>query len=400
MNDILNRMTATGLIRTPEPVVMFNDEPKYPNYLCYPSQAAAGRYRVAGVFGVGLDTDRPTAMIRAAAECLERICLFNPAAEDVPAKADESPPRIDPANFLLPGPNGASQSCVSEDQLDWRSAIDIRCGTKVLIPAQSIFLAGYRNDESRLRPEWTSSGAALGGASDGLAIERGLLEVVERDAIANFYYSGRRPRRIVDLPQEVESLTLYLRRYELETTLSDVSGDLPAVTVMATIVDRTGVGQAVCVGSKCAFDVTAACRGAILEAIQSRRAARYMRMVRGVSRATTPDIIDARMRYDYWSTMDRIEQLLDRLETSETVACCELVPGASKDQLLRRLEQIDAKVFLADATLPEVADCGWEVRKVVFPALSVLPVSELKKPIVRLRLGGDYTVDLPPHPWC
>ncbi len=195
-------------------------------------------------------------------------------------------------------------------------------------------------------------------------------------------------------------VTEYLRRYELETTLSDVSSDLPAITVMATIIDRTGIGQAVCVGSKSAFDATVACRGAILEAIQSRRAARYMRMVQTTSDLSIANIVDARTRYDYWSALDRIGQWLSRLETNDTVSFAELVRDASKDRLLQSLDELGTRVFLADATLPEIAEKGFEVRKVIVPALSVLPVSEFKKPTVRLRRGGDYSVNLPPHPWC
>src|SRR5262245_56763022 len=75
----LKDISAAGLTRAEESVIVLTDEPKIPGYLCFPNDAAAARYDAAGAFGQGFHTNDALARIKAVAECLERLCLQNPS---------------------------------------------------------------------------------------------------------------------------------------------------------------------------------------------------------------------------------------------------------------------------------------------------------------------------------
>ncbi len=60
------------------------------------------------------------------------------------------------------------------------------------------------------------------------------------------------------------------KRYNLEIYLIDITTDIAIPSMMAAIIDRTGIGQSICISTRTDLDIIQAIRGAIFEAIQGR----------------------------------------------------------------------------------------------------------------------------------
>ena len=407
LEDNLVRLRQIGLSKNEEEVIVISDEPKIPSYLCFPNEEAEKRFKTKNVFGQGFHTNRTLARIKSVGEFLERLCLENPQKDKLfKYKFELGEEFIDPILFC----------CYSEEQIPdrqkfllelknkvyyWFFVKDILSNKKMFLPAQLIFLSEQFDEEFPIRIERISTGAALGPIETENAFETGFLEVIERDACIYSYLTRRRISRIVDLPSRINELVEYLKRYNLETNIFDVTIDLNIPTVMVITTDRTGIGPAVNIGSKADFNYENAIERAVLESIQCRRTARFMKELDYSKQLPKEDeIVSMDHRFYYWYPIERMSNLSFWLDNFNKVSYNQLIEGNTTfKKVIDTFTKLNYHIFIANITLPEIKDKGFEVLKVIIPELHPLYLNERAKALYSVHYGNiPNNPILKPHP--
>ncbi len=403
---ILSRLSESGLTHEPVAAPIFADEPKVPGFFCMPRETHEP-LETTRSSGFGTHRSPAIARIKATAECLEGLCLYNPPAVGLDeGRFEDAGTQTDPLRFFdrrSTLAESAAEECRASTFRWWRAE---RLGAgPTLIPAQTVFNARFLLREFALRAELSSTGAALGERGRGRALESGLLEVIERDALVRVFH-GRRPfTRIIDLPAGVEQLVATLKRYRLEPHVFDVASELDVPTILVITIDRTGAGPAVCAGAAADFRAARAIEKAILESIQNRGMLRIRRATDGAGeKLDASEIRSTSMRQRFWADPDRIADIERWFELANTKRYSDstwsLLDVAA---LTRQLEKRGFEVFVADITLPAVERQGFEVLKVVCPDL--LPMYMDERAQVKPRLTDSEASEeaawhLPTHPFA
>ncbi len=390
-----------------EEVPFITDEPKIPSFICFPNTRTQSVFSTEKTYGQGFDREVLLARIKSRGEFFERLCLYNPNPQDFKAsKFYEDGTFIDPRIFY----------CYSEEQTPnkveklerrkegiyrWFEAQDIIGNKRVYIPSQLIFLSPIFQDEFALRKEQISTGAAFGPADSEMAFKSGLLEVIERDACISSYLKKVRMKRVANLPDHIESLKKYIERYNLQAHIFDVTTDLAVPSIMAITIDSTGVGNAVNVGSKSALSYSEAIIGALMESVQCRRSSRiFGRIMFNQKPISEDEIISLEDRFVYWSPKQKIADLSYLLDSAEEVVYADIPKKKiSLDDVVNSMTSRGYNLFVADITLPEIRNAGFQTLKVVIPELHPLYLDERAKSLYSVHHGeikDDKT--LKPHP--
>lgn len=283
-------------------------------------------------FALGKGCTEEQASASAAGEALERLTFST--AEVVPATdAELSLPRISANDVLLFSASqlqdwealtarGEDYLLVpSPDQLahdEWAVCVPLSGSARRLVPASLVTGASARSFSD-------SNGCAVGPSLDR-AIESGLLELVERDAVSIWWYNQLR------VPPCPDSGFADAARRDLASKgrtlhLLDVTVDTGLPVCVA--VSRAADGREVILGSGSGFTMDEACRQATLELFQCLPIVEHIGVTR--SRMTTtqkwwfdnvvaanhpflsPDPDSARLP----STCSKLEDLLERLAQLE-----------------------------------------------------------------------------------
>lgn len=407
LEKILESLHKIGLSKSEEEMFLITDEPKIPGYLCFPTDEVVKKYNTKDTFGQGFDPHRTKARIKAVAEFLERICLYNPEEiKFVVSKFNENKDFVDPASFF----------CYSEEQVPnkeeildkissaeyrWWSVTNLTDNNKYFIPAQMVFLSNIFDDEVQVRKERISTGAALGPLNTDYALNGGFMESIERDACISSYLTKRNLRRIIDLPDDIEELTEYLRRYQLEPHIFDATSDLNIPTVLVVTLDKTGIGAAVNVGSRSSATYEDAIKYAILESIHCRRTSRVMRHFRfSESLPKESEITCMDNRFFYWHSLERVNDLKFWLHNDESISYEDLKQkNMTFEQALSVVKSHGYNIFVADMTFPQIRDEGFEALKVIIPELHPLYLDERAKSLYSVHYGSiKEDKELKPHP--
>jgi|TARA_Y100000310_G_scaffold253216_1_gene260044 thiazole/oxazole-forming peptide maturase SagD family component len=403
----LDSLRNVGFSELEEDMFIITDEPKLPGYLCFPKKGLEDRFNTNEVYGQGIDTHSTIARVKCVGEFLERLCLDNPQKDRfVYSGFDDRDVFVDPGLF----------SCYSEEQLPdreevieqsrkekylWWKAKDFFSGKDMLIPGQLIFLSNDFNDEFPIRRESISTGAALGKIGEDRAFKSGFLEVVERDAAMSAYLNRRKIKKITNLPDSLNNLNEYIKRYQLDTNLFDITTDLGIPSILAVTLDHSGVGDAVNVGSNSAIDYETAIKYALLESIQCRRQSRVSNKFGFEDKIPKEDeIVSMDDRFAYWRDISRINDLDFWVKSDDSISFDELKERkVSLNGTIRSMKDRGFHIYVADLTLPKIRAHGFEVKKVVIPELHPLYLDERAKALYSVhhgRINDDPT--LKPHP--
>lgn len=406
-NEARLALAATGLVDPHQSVPAFTDEPKIPAFLCYPSAKAANLYKVTqGVNGSGFHPDPERAGLQAVAECLERLSLMNPPeAQLVRGRPADVSGAIDPLAFRAHSaaqfPNFAEfERQVADCNFRWWPVTALGTDENVLLPAQFVFLSSIVNDEVLIRREQITTGAALGPIGTDIAFASGLFEAVERDATMAAYLTRTSPPRIVQLSTDLQDAVDYFRRYHLEPHFLDVTTDLGIPCVVAVTVDETGLGPAINIGTAAGLNYEDTILSALYESIQTRNPGRLFRDPSAESTPSSEGPSTIEQRFDEWYPVERIPDLGFWLETPHRVGYDELVSRSrTLDQAKNALLDRGFHIYVADVTLPELKQAGFEVLRVVVPELHPLYLTEANKMLYSVHHGEiPNDPSLPPHP--
>jgi len=374
-----------------------------------PSGADVGRQR--RVFGCALDLD--TAVASAIGEAIERLAgcdvrprppALRPARDD--SRVDLSPiPRWSEPELRRLGDRYHRDLSATTD---WVAGRRLGDNVPVLVPAQLVYCPYHPVPPERLAWEPTTTGLAVGQDRPETLL-RGLLEVIERDALACAWLLHR-PAASLDAPtvmgERWPRMRQQLLRGGLRLSLGLVPSDLGAVVVVARLV-ADGGPISTSFGSAAALSLEAAAVKAVVEACLVRHTL-LTRITIEPPRPTNPRVAEPVDFHEHglaWMTADPAAS--DWLFDSAAVAA---VPPLAKGlhELVQRVHTAGYQPLGADLVTPAFAS-GWHAVRVVVPGLQPLNPGRHKvmtdSPRLR-RVAGlapdrkMMPLNIEVHPWC
>lgn len=227
------------------------------------------------VIAQGKGVDDTTARISAVMEAVERAIATNPACPrrlTSAAQLVSEGRRVHQLNSLI----ARHQLPVTEtEEIFWVEGLDLLRSEAIWLPFDAIDF-----DRTRLNPRfWQSSDGLASGNTADEAVLHGLLERIERDALALWSVSSARSRflRRINPSQFTPCLLAVFERIEkagLQIALFDLTTDLQIPAVAALLAPQQldkGVRYVeVTLGAGAGLTAEAATLRAMLEAVQSR----------------------------------------------------------------------------------------------------------------------------------
>lgn len=157
--------------------------------------------------------------------------------------------------------------------LGWTTAMALDGGAPTLVPSHLVYF-GYRPPRGVRVPQQlgrADSNGCAAGRTRADAARRGLLELIERDAVAQWWYHQARrpevPRAEWDDARRTRILD-WLARDDRDTWVLDLTGDLGIPVVAAVSVRRRGRHPRVLLGFAARLDRRAAAHRALDELLQ------------------------------------------------------------------------------------------------------------------------------------
>lgn len=332
--------------------------------------------------GGGQGESAVIAAIGCVGELSERLSLWSLGNSDnrVFQKVDEQP-EVDFAGLLGLSESqsrktarelGIKSKGENADKPDWEALSDRRIALRRLTDGQfatcpgfGVLFQEFEQSTGRRLSYASSVGCAVWQTLEG-ARERAMLELVERDAVAQAWYNRlgitSLNRSVLDEILDPELLE-YLEQQSRSFGVFAVETDLPVQVVMA--ISHDGSGHLAAFGSAAGWEISAAVKGAIREMLQSENALTLMdRSYPVTSKGKTPrQLAYARSR--------SIFEDLPLPEVQEAVRG-ELERSFSFDRLLQSCADRDIEIWEFDATRQDLAIpcikllspqlCGWEPR--------------------------------------
>lgn len=378
----------------------FTDEPKFWMYSCVSNE---GKYESSS-----LDEDKQFAKIKALGEYLERYCLDNPQQDLYYKSFNELESRavnpIDFVNFRDSDLNFRKQEYlekIESSKIKWAECRSEFDGSKILIPAQLVYVDYNFDDEPMIRPR-VSTGAAT-HESFNEALYSGILENIERDSYMISFLS-KKPLPKVNLRDGFSDELDYFKRYLLDLHVFETTTELGIPSFMCLNLDKTGLGPAVSVGLKSDLDPKRAILGSIRESQQVRQWIRNLWIQRNGSKISRPeDIKEIEDRGFYWYDLDRINNLDYLLNSSNIKNLGEIQSSVNeKKDLLTHLKSKGIDSYSVDLTAEPFKEAGFYVVRAIQPQLHPLFLDEAFPCYWSERLEKELNsreVNKTPHPF-
>ncbi|MCR4263891.1 MAG: YcaO-like family protein [Candidatus Roizmanbacteria bacterium] len=380
------------------------------------------RYPKNPLFGIGVSLSNPErAIYTALSESFERFSLSAIPTQKIffSTYTDLKKNKINAVDPVCFNPKDKLRNSV----IGWIKGYQLLPTRSIekYIPAQLGYLDHYfsflalkhKKAEQRIRPN-TSNGAASHTSLES-ALINGIFEVIERDTVLSLYLKKVPVHPIVSstIPfTSVGSIIQKCRDYKLEPYLFITVTDIGIPVSFCILTDRSEIGPAITIGSKCTFNLEEGLLGSIQEALISRRIARKEGELPNKPRRnkTKKAILTTIDRQLYWASLDKIS-LLDFMITQTPVQFQTVAEHASNRRcsLKTIIKQLCAKnfdIFYINVTHPAIKKLGFSVVKVLIPALQPHHINEndvfyQKNRLVQIaKFYGikNVGINLIPHP--
>jgi len=395
--ELLERRGHLGVLRRS---FNFTDEPKFWQYSCISPEGKCE--------SSSLDENKQVAKIKALGEYLERYCLDNPQQEFKLYSYNEiKESALDPAlfiNFRDCDMNFRKKEYVEKVRdlrIAWIEGRKEEDGTRILVPAQIVYVDLKFDNEPVIRPRVSTGAAAHESFEEAFYL--GTMENIERDSYMISYLSKRRLPKI-KLEGEFSEIRDYFKRYLLDLYVFETTIDLGIPSFMCLNVDRTGIGPAISVGLKASLDLREGIMGAIKESQQVRQWIRNLWIQRGKPNiSSSEEIKEIEDRGFYWYGVERIDAL-DYLISSPVVKDFEEIHHGVTDKkgLVEYLESKGINSYSVDLTSREFRDAGFFVVRAIQPQLHPLFLDEAFPCFYSERLERQLNgkeINKIPHPF-
>jgi ribosomal protein S12 methylthiotransferase accessory factor len=297
-------------------------------------------------------------------------------------------------------------------RVDWLEGSNLLDGLPMYVPAQIVGLGYHHVDKGMLSCFYpTSSGCAIATSVEE-ALLKGLLEVIERDAIMIRWYARIPPPALNFDPENLLRDCFGVQSCGLEIRFHDmtVDGEVPVVGV--TCIERTGRPCFFILSAAAACDVPTAARKALIEAGQGRPFLKSIAISEVPRKGAAFDDFKSNLRfYAEPSNAPYVEWFLQNKSLS-TRKFLVFPDGDNALESLRTLldhcRTMAVTPIAFDMTTPDMRDAGLFACKVVVPEL--VPLSVPSAPFLgHPRLArfiashkGTTSDDVPewiPHPF-
>ena len=339
----------------------------------------------------GSHYERDRALAAALGEALERYSAsFVPESELVFATASElGPEAVAPERFALFREDQYAEKgfpfepFTSDTPVRWVKGWSIPDGRDAYLPQGLIYMARPRGAEAVLGSP-TSKGTAL-GLTRQEAVVRGLLEVIERDAVMLAWY-GRLslPRLEWSTDSElVERERLHFAPSGLRYEVVDISAFCEVPVAFCVLRAENDDPVRFLVSAAAAPTMREAWDKALRESFQLRPSVKRLRL-ENPNRSFRADFADIETPSDHalFYVLPENEAHAAFLDGSDQVRDIQDVPSLEGsgpaewiDAIAQRLEARGASAYAVDVTAPDVREAGLHVVKAISPELQQLDFS-------------------------
>ncbi len=391
---------------------IYNDESKlfaYNATVCYPKKSS-NKIRQKNTFTAHgrSSVSREMALLKCLGEAIERYCLYYHKDDDIYSSfSNIKQEALDPSIYI-------NHRMVKIKKISWIKGYNITKNINTLIPAQLVYLSNLKNtDEVRLS-EIISTGAA-GGFTHESALLRGMYEVIERDAFMTMYLLKGEPTRIntdTIKNKTINKIVDTYRKYRLDVLLFDITNDLQIPTFLTILIDKTGLGPAICLGLKTGLNIKEAIIGSLEEASLPRSLGRGMLDETNkeyiINQNSIHTIKDRALYWLYPKMFTKIKFLLDQPPIVLKTNYLKKYKEKEEFEIVKGLlEKKGFQIYYADITLNFFRKSNYLVYKVVIPALQPLYLDEKYKILIldRLKTVSKFynqkkiTINNVPHPF-
>lgn len=260
-----------------------------------------------------------------------------------------------------------------ERRHDWSPVWSLTGHRFVHVPAAALYYRYPHSPGSEIFCYADSNGNAAGG-SLAEAVREGLLELIERDSVALWWYNRAARPAVALRGASAVALTEWREdhaRTGREAWVLDVTSDLgiPAAVAVSRLAAPRDGGERILLGFGAALDMPSAVRRAMGEADQLRAAAEAFRPIVGGSRSRGAD---HQRLHDWWLTATLNNQPYLRPSASAPSSPVHSVMDERRDAasdvetVCRAVQARGLEALIADLTRPDI---GLPVAKVLVPGL-------------------------------
>jgi thiazole/oxazole-forming peptide maturase SagD family component len=301
----------------------------------------------------GASLMKDDAFFRCLFEFAERQSALLRRPDDLVVAATGGLTRLRTADILLRHAAAAEGAVASETTSHFLQGRSMsRPDASVAVPAECVLFD----------PAWadlTDSNGLAAHASLPQATLAGLLELIERDAVAIWWYNGIRRPGIAPDALAASALGPWLRERERRTHFLHLTADIPVPVVAAVSMDKDGGRLAYGFGA--APSVPQAMVKAACEMARAELSVHFFATMADRGPTTGGS------RFGAWSLQSRIEDFPHLLADDEAPPAAVLDPAeVSTAALLAALGRVGIEAYTIDLTRPDI---GIPVARVVAPGL-------------------------------
>jgi ribosomal protein S12 methylthiotransferase accessory factor len=258
----------------------------------------------------------------------------------------------------------------ADRQIAWTRAHRLLDGTSAWFPLDLCYRR--RASDQDFKPPLKLSSGCAAGATIEAATLRGLLELVERDAVALWWRGGRLGQAVgseTEAARAAMELLAKLRQDagDRETWLLDITTDIDIPVIAAMSARADGFGFAVGFGAR--LDLAEAARAAIFELCQVEIGQHVVAAKRHESGDGALNESDRR-QLRRSTLLDTRNCALLRPATPDATASEMLLPDSGLREIIKRLEERDVPIYAIDLSR---ARFDIPVVRVIAPALQLEP---------------------------
>ena len=326
---------------------------------------------------------REDAVLCCLGEAVERYCCqFVPDDLLLFSHQDILPDAVDPTALALFSDDQHAfdgfpfEPVRGDTPLLWTEATSLTEHRPKLVPACMVYMPYPQKEGEPLVAPTTSTGLCCAPDLASAALG-GLLEVIERDALAIAWLKAAGAWELSDLPDEL------LRPFHPETIeyrIYDLTSDAGVCVYLALSTGNSDCGRLITVGAAAGLDPAATLSRALLENAQGRFG--LMSLQRGEPDwQPKPDFSNILAFHDHARVLTCRPELMGELTF---LGACGRRPfsatpdrpvGSKGDDLswcVDRLAELGFEVLVKDVTTPDVAPLGLRVARVLVPGLQPL----------------------------
>lgn len=373
----------------PYPPPFFNDEPQFPSYGAQLKDPQKNK-KIDTVGAVDLN---PTlAYKRTLGEIIERYCQLYPrdgVQTIFNSYSNLSEEALDPS-IMFPFEN--LKSNIHNECIHWVTSTELKTRRNILVPSRSVYLNQDTYDPE-LDSIRTTNGTAFGYTLEE-AVFSGFCEILERDAFLMTYLTKSTPPRIkMDniKNNKINALINYFLRYNLEVHLFDISLEFEPHVVMAIIIDKSGIGSSIGIGTSCGINPNKTIVKAILEAQQIRLYSRRLNLQSDTNH--NENILKDRCLN--WYGMENIKKIDFFLNSNRSVRLTDVTK--SKEKIL---QEFPHDIYVCDLSSPSMGNC--KTVKIIIPNCLPLYFNEDYMPVKLSRFKkflDTREINNIPHPF-